>query len=203
VITSQSSNSAPPSAAQNQYAVVLGCVEIEVTLRSGQREKVKVRQLPIRLLSDWSRLAGDEAGLAELYCDKADKKAGEQLRNLRTQDFGLVQLITKATDREEVQKHTDELAMIRNKIDALIAEASWDDQLTPDSHDEIIRIGNELNRPRFDRWIADRHAAIGHLKDVYRDHLPEHPLLKDETPPEKAPANKQTSETSSPSAVSS
>jgi hypothetical protein len=153
--------------------------------------------LPIRLLSDWSRLAGDEAGLVELYCDKINKQAAEQLRKLRTEEFGVVQLIAKASDKEEVAKLSDELAMTRNKIDTLVAETSWDDQLTPDSHDEIIRIGRELNRPRFDRWIADRHADIGHLKDVYRDHLPQHPLLQNETPPAKTPAAKEPASASS------
>jgi hypothetical protein len=192
---------------EDQFTIVLGGVEREITLRNGQREKVTIRQLPIRLLIEWSRLIGDEAALVELYCAKRNSQAMEQLRKLQAEEFGLIQLLAKPENAEQVQKVSGELAMVRNKMDKLKEETSWDDQLTPESHDEIIRIGDKINRPRFDRWIADRHKSLGHLKDMYREFLPDHPLLQAErqaTPPARSESTSSPESTSSqPIAVSS
>jgi hypothetical protein len=162
-------------------AIVLGAVEIEVEFRGdGSKEKVQVRQLPIRLLNDWSHMLGDEASLVELYCDKIDKVRRAQLLKLSGETLALMRLQQNCTNRDELDKITSELAMNRSEIEKLNELQRWDDKLTPASHDRIVKIGYELNRPRFDRWLQDRHNAIGHLKEVYRQHLPEHPLVAPE-----------------------
>ncbi len=43
-------------------------------------------------------------------------------------------------------------------------EKGWDDKLLAESHDEIIRIGGELNRPRFARWTENRRADIANMQ---------------------------------------
>jgi hypothetical protein len=178
-----------PASPQDQFTVILGGVERKVKLRTGQEETVIIRQLPIRLLNEWSIKIGDEAGLAELYCDKVDKAAVEKLRALGVEVLGLLKLVQAASNPADVQKASEQLAVIRSKSDTITRETSWDDTLTPEAHDEIIRIGWAINRPRFDRWIADRDNAIGHLKTVYKEYLPDHPLLKDEPNPAKPPAS--------------
>lgn len=167
-----------PETPSNGFAVILGGVEIQVTYRNGSQERVKVRQLPIRQLREWSELTGDEASLAELYCDKLNREAIAQLRKLRGEELALMQLIQRAGDPQEVEKTSEQLAVVRAGIEKIERENRWDDDLVPESHDEIIRIGEQLNRPRFDRWIKDRQQSIGHLKDLYREYLPEHPLAQ-------------------------
>lgn len=89
-----------------------------VRLLDGTTEEVKIRQLPIRELTDkWARLQGNEAALVELYCNK---------------------------------------------------EEGWADGILPDDHDQIIKTGRELNRPRFARWAEDRRAEIADLKAMTR-----------------------------------
>jgi hypothetical protein len=53
--------------------VILGGVTVVAKLRDASIEEVKVRQLPIRLLTTkWAQSLGDEAALVELYCDKPE-----------------------------------------------------------------------------------------------------------------------------------
>src|SRR5262245_1643750 len=59
---------------------VIGGVEIEVTMRDGQKESVKVRQIPLSKLQDFSMAVGfgNMADAIELYCDK-EKGWGDKL----------------------------------------------------------------------------------------------------------------------------
>ncbi len=178
-------------------APVLGGIEITIKKRSGAEEKVKVRQLPVRLLNDWSMSIGDEATLVELYCDKIDKQREAELRKLGGEALALFQKLNSGQSGSDLEKISGELAMTRAKIDKLNSDARWDDELTPESHDEIVRLGYELNRPRFDRWLADRQNAIGHLKATYKQYLPEHPLVNPPpAPPPASPGSESLSPTS-------
>jgi len=179
----------------NPLATVLGGIGVEITLRSGVKEKVNVRQLPIRLLKDWADLQGDEASLAELYCDRRNAEALARLRKLRGEEYIFFQQMSASGNPPEaIKKASEELAMVRAEIDKLERENRWDDELTPESHDEIIRLGEELNRPRFDRWMEGRHTAIGHLKTQIQKYAPP-------APEQSAAPVSSASPSSSPAAV--
>lgn len=195
------------AAVTHPLAPILGAIEITVTKRNGAQEKVKVRQLPIRLLGEWSRVIEEESALVELYCDQIDRDRDSKLRKLGAEVVALYQQIQKGLSGEELEKVSNDLAMTRAEIDKITGAPRWDDELTPESHDEIVRIGYELNRPRFDRWLQNRQNAIGHLKDVYKQYLPEHPLLQSreqgagsaEKKAEASPGSAASSPTSPPS----
>ena len=61
---------------------------VRVTLLDGSTTEIKVRQLPIRLLSDLDAKQGDEPALVELYCDQekgwADKLTHESYELIAT-----------------------------------------------------------------------------------------------------------------------
>ena len=48
-----------------------------------------------------------------------------------------------------------------------------DDQLLAESHDEILRVGGELNRPTFARWAGSRRAEIADFKEMTKGLVPE------------------------------
>lgn len=168
---------------------MLGAIEIDVTLRSGAHQKVKVQQLPIRLLGEWSRIIQDEAALVELYCNKIDNVREAKLLKLSGEAVAIYQKLQAGQSGADLEKVSNDLAMTRAEIAKINSEPRWDDELTPESHDEIVRIGYELNRPRFDLWLSNRQNAIGHLKDAYKQYLPEHPLVAGaESPKASTPA---------------
>lgn len=96
---------------------VLGGVNYVATMRDGSQQEVKIRELPIRILTtQWDQaVIRDQASLTEIYCDK---------------------------------------------------EEGWDDQLLPDAHEEIVRIGYEINFPRFARWGATQRATVKALSGL-------------------------------------
>jgi hypothetical protein len=170
-------NKKPDAPALRALAAVNGSIEFTVTKRDGTNEKVRIQQLPIRLLGDWARLIDDEAALVELYCDKIDRDRAAKLLKLSGELNALSRMQQECKEAAELEKISGEVNMTRAELLKINGEPRWDDTLSPDSHDEIVKIGYELNRPRFDLWLSNRHNAIGHLKDVYRQYLPEHPLL--------------------------
>lgn len=94
----------------DQLAILNGGVEIEVTKIDSSKERVKVRQLPIRLIPEWMANLGNEPRLIELYLNE-------------NTEF----------------------------VDRIVVE-----------HQELIlEIGQKLNFPTYDRWIARMQAATG------------------------------------------
>ncbi len=61
------------------------------------------------------------------------------------------------------QLQGDEAALVELYCDE--AEG-WDDLIAPEAHDEIVKIGSELNRPRFARWAESRRADIADFKKM-------------------------------------
>lgn len=55
-----------------KMATLLGGLEITVNKLDGTTEKVKVRQLPVRLLQAYLLKMDDEAASIELFCDKPE-----------------------------------------------------------------------------------------------------------------------------------
>jgi hypothetical protein len=94
----------------NPLIILNGGVETAATLRSGSKQTVKVRQLPVRLLPLWADLQGDEPALVELYCEQ---------------------------------------------------ESGWADTLEIESYEAIVALGEELNRPTFDRWTTRLNTSTG------------------------------------------
>jgi len=70
---------------------ILGGHEIEVTFADGSKETVKVRQLPVKLMSKYAIAIGDDSAAIELYCDKppgwADTLSGDSYNAVA--DMGL------------------------------------------------------------------------------------------------------------------
>lgn len=145
--------------------IILGGVVIEAKFRDGSTDEVKVRQLPIECMSEFAILEADQAGLVELYCDRQDKLTPQRLAVLRTQELSLLDLLGKA-DPEQFEGLDARLVCLREKIDDAEKITRWDSKLLPESHDEILRIGEALNRPTFDRWLEGTTTAIGHMKET-------------------------------------
>ncbi len=66
-------------------------------------------------------------------------------------------------------------------------EKGWDDKLLAESHDEILRIGGELNRPRFARWTENRRADIAAMQKA-TEGLPTLPAPGSSSPSSSSPA---------------
>jgi hypothetical protein len=145
--------------------IILGGINFEAAFRDGSKEEVKVRLLPVEFMGEWALLQGDEAGLVELYCDRQDKLTPDRLNVLRTQELRLLEMLGKA-EPEQFDSLDIRLAAVREKIVEAEKNVRWDSRLVPESHNEILRIGEELNRPTFDRWATNRVAAIGQTKET-------------------------------------
>ncbi len=59
-----------PAAAADELTVLHGGIDLDVELRDGSKETVKVLQLSVRQLMRYADLQGNEAALVELYCAK-------------------------------------------------------------------------------------------------------------------------------------
>lgn len=55
---------------KQELITIAGGVEIEITLRDGTKETVKVRQIPVSKIQDFVAALGDEAKAVDLYCGK-------------------------------------------------------------------------------------------------------------------------------------
>jgi hypothetical protein len=150
---------------RDDIRVVLGAVETEVEFRDGKKETIKVRVLPGRLSGYWDELRDDEAALVELYCDKFDMIAYDRHKKLSAHERTLILLRTKATDLAEIDKISKEIAELGQKLCQLDVEERWDDRITPESHDEILSIGNQINRPQCDRWEKTARAATDRMRE--------------------------------------
>lgn len=60
-----------------KMTTLLGGSEMTVQKLDGTTETVKVRQLPVRLLQTYLTKLDDEAGMVELFCNKAEGWADE------------------------------------------------------------------------------------------------------------------------------
>jgi hypothetical protein len=56
----------------NELVILAGGVELTVERLDGQRETVKVRQLPLRLMAAYGNAQGDEGALCELFADRPE-----------------------------------------------------------------------------------------------------------------------------------
>jgi len=65
---------------RDDLVTVMGGVELQVTMQDGSKEAVKVRQIPISKLQDFSMAVGfgNMADAIEFYCDK-EKGWGDRL----------------------------------------------------------------------------------------------------------------------------
>ena len=143
----------------NELEVIDGGVTITVHKTDGCQEQVKVRQLPIRLLEEWGR-SGDQAEIAELLCDKIDRHTLWHLRNARSTEIRLLELL-RGAPFEQIGAVEERLAAVRTEIERHEDGAHWSDQLTQESIIEIIELGDRLNRPRLARWAETQAKTIG------------------------------------------
>ena len=56
--------------ANEELITIAGGVELEITYADGNKETVRVRQIPISRLNNFISTMGDEAEAIALYCDK-------------------------------------------------------------------------------------------------------------------------------------
>ena len=146
----------------SEIEIIAGGVTITVRKIDGSQEQVKVRQLPMRLVPEWAALQGQEADLVELLCDKQDRSAQWRLRNARMSEERLLQLLRNAS-AEQVPPINEQLRKLRAEIDEIEAGEHWSDGLTEESMVEILKLGEQLNRPRFGRWAKRRAEATGRM----------------------------------------
>ncbi len=62
----------------------------------------------------------------------------------------------------------------------------WADTILPEDHDEIVKIGGDLNRPRFARWAENRRADIAEFKEMTKGLVP--PEAASSSPSSSSPA---------------
>jgi hypothetical protein len=130
-----------------ELQILNGGIEIDAVKIDGSQEKVKVRQLPPRLLGEWGNCQGDEAYLVELLCDKLDRSRDYHLVNARMTEMR-VQMILQQADFKQIEAIETRLKAIRNEITALEAKPRWSDTLTYESVVEIREIGMRLNKKK-------------------------------------------------------
>ena len=169
--------------ATTDFEIVRGAVEVEIEYRNGEKDRIEIRELPIKLLDRWAQFQGDEASLVELYCDKLDITAVFKMRGLAAEEQALMKRLTRpfiVQDGKATQPDPDwnpptleEEASIRKRLgevqeEILNVEATerWDDTLTPESHDRIFEWGEKINRPRYERWVKNSREAIAHLQGI-------------------------------------
>jgi len=142
---------APPflgGAVPSELQIINGGIEIDAVKIDGGSERVKVRQLPIALLGEWSKSQGDEAHLVELLCDKLDRTTVYHLANARMTEMRVLTILQQApfAQIEEIEKR---LIAIREEIARHEAKPRWSDTLTHETAAEIRTLGESLNKKKF------------------------------------------------------
>lgn len=87
-----------------------------------------------------------------------------------TEEVKIRQLPIRALVGQWARLQGDEAGLVELYCDK---EEGWADTILPDDHDEIVKIGGELNRPRFARWAVDRRADIAEFKEMTKGIVPE------------------------------
>jgi hypothetical protein len=80
---------------------------------------------------------------------------GAKLRDGSTEEVKVRQLSNRLLTTKWPKLLDDQAALVELYCDK---DDGWDDNLLPESHDEIIAIGEKLNTPRFARWAKDQRA---------------------------------------------
>jgi hypothetical protein len=86
----------PNTAEPNDLEILNGGIEITVVKIDGSQEQVKVRQLPMSLVSEWGSMQGDEAGLIDLLCGQRDRSFQWRLRNAQALELRLLDMLQRA-----------------------------------------------------------------------------------------------------------
>ncbi len=148
--------------------IILGGVTVEALFRDGTKEEVKVRQLPIESIDRWVLLQGDEVALVELYCDREDKVRAANLESANALGARLNVMLGSA-EIDNLSKISAELEKVRERIIQINDAPRWASKLLPESHEQILGIGGELNRPIFARWSKDRRAALAMITGLTKE----------------------------------
>lgn len=157
----------------NALQTALGAVEVDAKFRDGQSDKVKVRSLPIRLLGLWGECQGDEAALVELYCGELDEKKFRQMRNIQAQWYAVNELTKKAENLKGLQEINAELARLNGEAEKVLESWDrWSDKLTPETHDKIFEAGEQINRPRYERWMKNSREATARFREMINNIVP-------------------------------
>lgn len=143
----------------DSLTTIFGGQTVEVRYRDGTTEKVLVRQLPIEVIQHWAELQSDESALVELYCDRQDKARVATLASVASLGQRLTVMLADASIEDAI-KITAELEKVRTRVLELNEKPRWASTLLPESHEEIVQLGQELNEPLFRRWAQDRRTAL-------------------------------------------
>jgi len=84
-----------------------------------------------------------------------------KMRDGKTEEVKVRQLPTRLLLGKWTTLQGDEAGLVELYCDK---PENWDDELLPESHDEIVQIGDTLNRPRFAAWTDSRQAAVSSFK---------------------------------------
>jgi hypothetical protein len=142
--------------------VLNGGIEITAVKIDGSQEQVKVRQLPISLVSEWGNMQGDEAGLTDLLCGKRDRSLQWRQRNAHALELRLLDMLQRA-EFEQLDKIEKRLAEARAEVASLEEKEHWSDSLTEESIIEIRELGDRLNSKRFGRWATRTRESTGRV----------------------------------------
>ena len=96
----------------NGAATLFGGTDLKATLRSGEKETVKVRELPIKDIQRYMSVFEDEARTVELFCDKPEGWADTLSR-------GSFEAVIDLPTRKEMERAVAKAAerFIRRKIE--------------------------------------------------------------------------------------
>lgn len=148
--------------------LILGAMPFEAQFRDGTKEQVGIRSLSPKLLQRWGSLQGDESSLVELYCGRFNASAHFKLKNLQAHEQSIFVGLAETKDADEIAKLREKLDEVQGKILELEDIERWSDKLTPESHDEIYRIGEAINRPRYEQWTENTRASTALLQEQFR-----------------------------------
>jgi hypothetical protein len=80
-----------------------------------------------------------------------------KLRDGSTEEVKVRQLSNRLLTTAWPKALDDQAALVELYCDR---QEGWDDNLLPETHDEIIAIGGKLNFPLFARWTKDQRAMV-------------------------------------------
>lgn len=118
----------------DNMTTAIGGEYLEVLYRDGTTGKVLVRQLPIRaLLKDWSSKLGDEAELAEFYCDQGE--GWDDLLTIASHEaiIALGEKLNDPTFAAWTERRMAAIKLSKERAEAMTAATARPARILPDS----------------------------------------------------------------------
>lgn len=127
-----------------------GGQDIKVLFNNGEKEFVKVRQLPVKLMSKYAQTISDDAAAVELYCDKAEGWA----QSLTPESFNAV-----ADLGLELNLDFFGAWFRRQKKIAETMNPGVNEKIQRELNDALLHAGNRQTSPSPDSSPASRSVA--------------------------------------------